>query len=285
MSYGSKAAREYLRLYPANVRSLVLSGVVPRATAWWGDQAANAESVLREYYRMCERDPACRSAFPKPREALDRLLVNAQRDPIRVNDSVEVSASDIRRVVYNRLFESWSAATIPLLVQLALDGDVSAFVPPRQAGPPPIPRGIFYGITCSEEFSRQSADRLRAGAEPSFLGSSAALQHLAVCAAWPTWPIESGLWEEVRSDVPTLVLNGVLDHVTVMAYAESVAALLPKSRLLVLPLRGHNDFDACVGGILQRFVRHPEPDAVDAGCLAGTPSLRFPTRKAELPAQ
>jgi pimeloyl-ACP methyl ester carboxylesterase len=187
--------------------------------------------------------------------------------------------------VYNRLFESWSAVTIPLLVQLALDGDVSAFVRPRQAGPPPIPRGIFYGITCSEEFPRQSADRIRASAEGSFLGPGAALQHLAICAEWPTWPIESGLWEEVRSNVPTLILNGALDHVTVMAYAASVAALLPKSRLLALPLRGHNDFDACVGEIIQRFVRNPEPDGVDAGCLARTPSLRFPTRKAELPAQ
>jgi pimeloyl-ACP methyl ester carboxylesterase len=283
MSYGTKAAREYLRLYPAQVRSLVLSGVVPRATAWWGDQAAHAESVLREYYRFCERDPTCRSAFPNPREALDRLLAKLQREPIRVSDTVEVSATDIRRVLYNRLSESWSAVTIPLLVQLALDGDVSAFVPPRQIGPGPIPRGIFYGITCSEEFPRQSADRIRASAEGTFLGPMAGLQHLAVCAAWPVWPIESGLWEEVRSDVPALVLNGSLDHVTVMAYAESVAALLPKSRLLALPLRGHNDFDACIGEMIQRFLRDPQPDAVDASCLARTPLLRFPTRKAELP--
>jgi len=283
VSYGTKAAREYLRLYPAQVRSLVLSGVVPRDRAWWGEQAANAESVLREYYRLCERDPACGSAFPNPREALERLLVRLERQPIQIGDSVQVSATDVRRVLYNRLSESWSAVTIPLLVQLALDGDAAAFSAPRQPGPGPIPRGIFYGITCSEEFPRQSADRIRASAEGSFLGPMAALQHLAVCAAWPTWPIDSGLWEEVSSNVPTLILNGALDHITVVPYAESVAARLPRSRLLVLPLRGHNDFDPCIGQIIQQFVRRPEPEAVDASCLAQTPALRFPITKADLP--
>jgi pimeloyl-ACP methyl ester carboxylesterase len=283
MSYGTKAAREYLRLYPARVRSVVLSGVVPRATAWWGDQAANAEKVLREYFRLCTIDAECKEAFPDPRGALDSLIVRLQKGNGRTNDTMRITVNDVRRVVFNRLSESWSAVTIPLLIQLALDGDVSAFLPPPRPAARAIPAGIFYGITCSEEFPRQDGQRIRTSAAGTFMGPMSALQHLAVCATWPRWDIEPGLWEEVRSDVPILVLSGALDHITPPDYAEPVVALLSNSRRLVLPLRGHNDFDPCVGGILQRFFERPEPAAVDAGCLANTPSLRFPRARADLP--
>lgn len=285
LSYGTKAAREYLRLYPDRVRSLVLAGVVPRSIAWWGDAPANTESVVLQYLRLCEQDAACRTAFPQPREAIDRLLARMERNPVKIADTVEVSATDVRRVLYNRLSESWSAVTIPVIVRQALDGDVSAFAPNRPSGPPPVPRGIFYGITCSEEFPRQSAARIRSSAEGTFLGATGGLQHLAVCAAWPTWPIEPGLWEEVRSDVPALILNGTLDHVTIMRYAERAAAMLSRSRLIALPLRGHNDFDPCVGQLIQRFVQRPDPAVVDQSCLAATPPLRFPLTKADLPSR
>jgi pimeloyl-ACP methyl ester carboxylesterase len=285
ISYGTKAAREYVRLYPTHVRSMVLYGVVPRATAWWSDQPANAEFVLREYYRLCEDDEACRSAFPNPRAALDELLRRLARRPIRVGDSAQVTVNTVRGVLHNRLGESWSAVTIPLIVKLALEGDVAAFVPPRQQGPPAIPRGIFYTLTCSEEFARHTAERIRSSAEGTFIGPSSVLQHLAVCAAWPAAQVESGLWEEVESHVPTLVLNGAFDHITPPRYAETVAASLPRSRLLIVPLRGHNDFDPCLGQMVRGFISHPDPDAVDTTCLARTPALRFPTAKAQLPSR
>jgi pimeloyl-ACP methyl ester carboxylesterase len=285
MSYGTKAAREYLRLYPQQVRSMVLSGVVPRAIPWWGDQAANTDVILDEYYRLCQADASCRGAFPNARAAIDELVARLARQPVRMNDSTVVTASDIRRVVHNRLGESWSAVTIPLIVKLALDGDLAAFVPPRQQGPPAIPRGVFYAITCSEEFTRQLPGRIRSQAEGTFLGSRSALQHLVVCDAWPKAQVENALFDEVQSSVPTLILNGALDHITTVRYAESVAALLSRSRLLVLPLRGHNDFDPCLAQIIRAFVRDPTPERVNATCVPHSSALRFPTSKADLPSR
>jgi pimeloyl-ACP methyl ester carboxylesterase len=286
LSYGTKAAREYLRLYPAQVRSIVLYGVVPRAHAWWHEQGTNAEAVLREYYGVCAREESCRSAFPNGRADIDELLSRLERQPLRVNDSTAVSASDVRRALYNRMGESWSAVTIPLLVKLALAGDVTAFVPPpRQSGSPPIPRGIFYNLTCSEEFPRISLDLIRSSGQGTFVGPSSVLQHQAVCRNWPTAPIESGLWQEVRSTVPALIMNGALDHITPPRYARALTATLPRSRLLIVPSRGHNDFDPCLGQIIQQFVLRPDPERVDTACLGQTPPLRFPTSKAELPSR
>ena len=281
LSYGSKAAREYLRLYPGNVRSLVLAGVVPRARAWWGDIAVQTDRMLGELQRLCQADARCGSSVPDLRGSLQTLIARLEQGPARINDSTQVTAADVRRGVTNRLGEGWSAATIPLLVRDGLAGDLTPFVPPR-VGPPPIPPGVFYGLTCSEEFRRQEGERTRKISAGTLLGASGVLQHLAICAVWPTWQIEPGLWEEVASDVPTLVLSGALDHITPPELAEPVVARLSRSRRLILPLRGHNDFDPCIGGILQRFIRNPDPGAVDDACLRDTPPLRFPMSKAEL---
>ena len=282
LSYGTKAAREYLRLYPDQVRSLVLSGVVPRARAWWGQIAVRTDQMLGELERLCRADARCGSSFPDLSGSLRTLTARLEQEPARINDSTRVTAADVRRVVQNRMGEGWSAATIPLLVRDALDGDLTPFVPPR-LGAPPIPPGVFYGITCSEEFRRFEGEHTRATASGTFLGARGVLQHLAICAAWPTWQIEPGLWEEVASDVPTLVLSGALDHITPSDLAEPVVAKLSRSRHLILPLRSHNDFDPCLGGIIQRFVGNPDPGTVNDACLRDTPPLRFPTTKAELP--
>ena len=281
LSYGTKAAREYLRLYPDKVRSLVLSGVVPRARAWWGEIAVQSDRMLGELHRLCQADARCGASVPDLRGSLRTLIARLELEPARINDSTQVTAADVRRVVVNRLGEGWSAATIPLLVRDGLAGDLTPFVPPRM-GTPSIPPGVFYGLTCSEEFRRQEGERTRKTSAGTFLGASGVLRHLAVCAAWPTWQIEPGLWEEVTSAVPTLVLSGALDHITPPEYAERVVARLSRSRHLILPLRGHNDFDPCLGGIMQRFIGNPDPAAVDETCLRDTPPLRFPMSKAEL---
>ncbi len=282
LSYGTKAAREYVRLYPRHVRSVVLYGVVPRANAWWHEQGINADTVLAEYSRLCAAHESCRSAFPNLRTALEELLVRLERQPVRVGDSATVTATDVRRVVYNRMGESWRAVTIPLIVKLALEGDLAAFVSPPQPQPPPIPRGVFYNLTCSEEFPRISDAMIRSGGQGTVVGSSPVVQHQAVCRNWPVAPIDSALWQEVQSAVPALIMGGALDHVTPPRYARPVAAAMPNSRLLVVPSRGHNDFDPCMAQIIQQFVLQPDPARVDTSCLLQTPSLRFPTSKAEL---
>jgi pimeloyl-ACP methyl ester carboxylesterase len=282
LSYGTKAAREYMRLYPAHVRSVVLYGVVPRASAWWHEQGINADTILAEYSRLCAAQESCRRAFPNPRAAIEELIVRLERQPVRVGDSATVTATDVRRVIYNRMGESWSAVTIPLIVKLALEGDFSAFVSPLQPEPPPIPRGVFYNLTCSEEFPRISDAMIVSAGQGTVVGFSSVLQHRAVCRHWPVAPIDSGLWQEVRSTVPALIMSGALDHITPPRYARPVAAAMPNNRLLVVSSRGHNDFDPCVAQIVRQFVLHPDPAGVDTSCLLQTPSLRFPTSATEL---
>jgi pimeloyl-ACP methyl ester carboxylesterase len=171
----------------------------------------------------------------------------------------------------------------PLLVKLALEGDVAAFVPPAQPEPPPIPRGVFYNLTCSEEFPRISDAMIRSNGQGTVIGSGSVLQHLAICRNWPAAPVDSGLWQEARSTVPALIMAGALDHITPPRYARSVAETLPGSRLLIVPSRGHNDFDPCLARIIRQFVVRPDRGRVGAACLRQAPSLRCPTSKAELP--
>lgn len=89
--------------------------------------------------------------------------------------------------------------------------------------------------------------------------------HLTNCLTWPA-PPAAGLeppvppgWRAPRS-FPTLILAGELDDVTSPAEARQVAARFPRSRLYVVPNRGHASsiyypFRSPAVGAIRRFLR------------------------------
>jgi hypothetical protein len=97
-----------------------------------------------------------------------------------------------------------------------------------------------------------------------------------ICQAWPVPQADPRVKEPVDSDVPTLILEGALDPVTPLAYAEAVARHLSNSRVYEFPGVGHNVLVAapCARQIARRFLEDPSA-APDAACLAEMPGVVF----------
>jgi pimeloyl-ACP methyl ester carboxylesterase len=60
-SYGTRVGLEYLRQFPAQVRRLVLDGVVPPDMCLPAEDNAAAVDGI---FRFCEQDKACNQAYP-----------------------------------------------------------------------------------------------------------------------------------------------------------------------------------------------------------------------------
>ena len=88
--------------------------------------------------------------------------------------------------------------------------------------------------------------------------------HLTNCLTWPAPPpggleaaVPSG-WRAPRS-FPTLILAGQVDDVTSVAEAKQVRRRFPRSRLYVVPDRGHVSslyfpFRSPAVGVIRRFI-------------------------------
>ena len=107
-------------------------------------------------------------------------------------------------------------------------------------------------------------------------------REVLACREWVRGWLPKDYWAPVPSDVPALLLNGALDHVTPPRYGERVAHSLTHGRHLVLPNRGHNDIDPCVSEIIQTFIAVGGVEGLNTGCLAKTEDLSFALRADEL---
>lgn len=110
---------------------------------------------------------------------------------------------------------------------------------------------------------RLPADHFAPFGRREYLLSTAA--HLTSCLTWPA-PPDGGLEPPVPSDwsaprsFPTLILAGQLDDITSVAEARQVQARFPRSRLYVVPNRGHASslyfpFRSPAVGAIRAFVR------------------------------
>jgi len=92
---------------------------------------------------------------------------------------------------------------------------------------------------------------------------------LSVCRQWnakPPDPIED---QPIHSTIPTLVLAGEYDPISLPVYGQAAAGMLSHSSFLLFPGMGHTTigYDACPTGIVLAFLDHPA-NAPDASCIA-----------------
>ena len=100
-------------------------------------------------------------------------------------------------------------------------------------------------------------------------------QQLTDCEHWPTGSLPPDYWKPLESDLPVLLLAGEEDFITPPHYAERAARTLSGATVLRLPGRGHDDFDPCLGEILQAFVTAGNAEDLDTSCLARDPYPPF----------
>ena len=291
VSYGTSAAMAYVRQHGDHVRTVTLQGVVPLDVPMWLEVPRSSQQALEQVFAACAAQRECHAAFPDLDREFTSLMKRLAETPVSVKTKSEsgkeaevtIDSEVLRDVVSRMLFGADRVHDLPLLIHLANQGDYGLLASKAASrGASEIPPGVYLSIVCSESIPQFNPAELPAASAGTFMGSFRVERDLAACREWVRGWLPPKFHTAVKSDVPALLMNGALDHLTPPRYGKHVAQTLRNARHVVLPDRGHNDVDPCVNTIIEQFIAAGKSSGIDTSCLEKSSPLSFALKRADL---
>ena len=279
ISYGTRAALEYLRAYPQHVRRTVIDGVAPPDMVLPESDDVDGHAAMQALFRDCAAEKACAQAHPALAQRWQALLASLPR-PVDVVDPVTgrplhvtLTAEAVRGLVHSPLYSPAMGAMLPHALEEAAAGrfgPLLALASSTGSAPTDLSEGQHFSVICAED-----VPRLPPATGPANDQGAEGL-YRAVCAHWPRGDVPAAFYTIPSNDSPVLLLSGGLDPVTPPRHAERVAkALGPAARSVVVANNGHNvTAIACMRDAVFHFVdaaTDVAAQAVQMDCAAKVP--------------
>lgn len=291
-SYGSMLGTTYANLFPNRVRAVVIDGVLdpiawttgvpgqqdlPFSTRLRSDKGAQA--TLGEFFRLCDQaGPNC--AFSGDSAA--RFAALRQRllaGPILVELDGETFPFTYTDLIYSTLGALYSpfawpfhaeflalleASASPAVLGAALADVRASLGYVNKRGFPRYPNFLegFPGVACSDSDNPDSHAAWFAAAEDAearfgYFGRAWTWVS-SICAVWPGVGADryTGPWNAHTAN-PVLVVGNFFDPATRYEGAQTVAGLLPNSRLLSYAGWGHTVYwgvSSCVDAAVNAYL-------------------------------
>lgn len=279
-SYGTRAAQVYYRLFPEQVRSIVLDGVVPQTLGLGTEHAVKLDQAIYRVLDGCEADTACAANFPDTRHKLRRLIQSATEQPAEVTVDHPTTGEPFtltfnREVLSSALrFLTYSPATqamLPMLIhEAATEGRYGRLAGQMLITATGLQQSIAHGmemsVMCAEDYPLFPSDP---PPNDYLLGNLMEQVVNLQCGIWPRGPVPEGFHDPVGGDAPVLLLSGEFDPVTPPEYADQVAVHFDNATHLVAPGQGHIvTTRGCMGEIVSSFINDGHSDNIDTDCMA-----------------
>jgi pimeloyl-ACP methyl ester carboxylesterase len=276
VSYGTRAALVYLKLFPERVRSMILDAVVDPSFVLYQDASQDGEQALDSFLRRCEADDACHTTYPGLRFELETLLSQLESSPAEIilphpitGNPLELTVTNkmFTNILFNSLYSPDLVAMLPLAIHQAYEADNYAPLVTQayllNAG---IYDGMFYAVACTEDAPLLT--ELQDAEESEGIFEFGAQNFAEVCETWPQGEPPEVVSAPVASDVAVLILSGGADPITPPRHAEELAESLPNSLHLVFEGMGHgNGSSQCGARILDAFIEAGSPQGLDTACV------------------
>jgi pimeloyl-ACP methyl ester carboxylesterase len=283
-SYGTRAALVYIRQHGDHVRTATLWGSTAMTQPLPLHFATDTEHALQNVLRDCEAEPACKAAFPNLQADYKRAVERIEQSPMPVTvkdprngkaTQINLEADDFAESLRGMIYKPETMRSIPLFLHRAAGGDYRAFVDYQVARNVEfnhmLADGVYLSITCTEDIDRLDPQQVTANGRGTFLGDHRARPHMESCKDWPRGKLPAGFGEEVKSDVPVLIMVGDNDPATPPTAAKAAVSRLSNGRVVVVPYGGHvlsglvNE--KCANEIAAKFLETADPKSLDTSCL------------------
>jgi pimeloyl-ACP methyl ester carboxylesterase len=287
-SYGTELGQYLMRQHPANLRAVVLDAVVPTQFNLVTQISSVKQRIAQKYFQGCEREAACREAYPDLAKRLLTLLDRLDRQPVKLpmrdpnsparTLTVKLTGETLADALYQSLYIRDIRPLIPYIIDRADHGDftfISGLLLPLQLGNDDHAIGMYTTVICAERGdSNPSAIRV-SGFNPRLVRTELkdAQELIEVCKNWNIELLPRDVLEPVKSDVPTLLLSGDFDPITPPAFATQVASGLRRATLVTFPRGAHGQaFESpCANEIIETFLNNPTA-SLNTSCAATAPS-------------
>jgi len=279
VSYGTRAAQVYLRLFPDAVRSATLDSVVPMQLALGQEHAPMLDLSVQTVLDDCAGDESCHTLFPHQAEDLAALFLQLREEPQQITiinpvtgepQEMRISADTLGVALRFLSYASETQALIPLLVHEALTtGDLSRLASQAilvMTGlHEMLAKGMELSVMCSEDFpvidvSADYSDTLMGNLFLEIID----LQ----CNVWPHGEVPADFHQPVVSDVPVLLMSGERDPVTPPHYGAQTAETFSNSLNLVARGQAHSVMkNTCLREITTAFIEKGSVEDLDTSCV------------------
>jgi pimeloyl-ACP methyl ester carboxylesterase len=282
-SYGTRAALEYMRVFPRAVRRAVLDGVAPADMVLPVSFSTDNQTALDGLFDGCAADADCRARHPSLRQKWQALFDSLPRDvtlthPYSGRDErVRLTREALLGMVRTPLYVPALAAGLPQAIADAADGRFAPLVGLSAAMSGPgrnLYTGMHFSVVCSEDLPR----RPLAAPEPDAaqFGQAFARVYQQACADWPRSTVAADFYTMQPAPAATWLLSGGDDPATPPRHAARVAqALGSKARHTVVAHAGHGVMALpCLNDAVQRFIDAASDDEalrLNADCAAVVP--------------
>ncbi|NND43873.1 MAG: alpha/beta fold hydrolase [Xanthomonadales bacterium] len=279
VSYGTRAAQVYLRMFPDTVRTVTLDSVVPMQLALGQEHAPMLDQAVSAVFEDCRGSESCQGLFPTTRNELQQLFASLREEPRWVTLPNPTTGEDLElRVTAETLavairflsYSSESQAVLPLLVHEAVQtGDLSRLAAQAilvMSGlNEMIARGMELSVMCAEDYPYMN---LGADYSDTLIGNIFLESIQATCEAWPHGTAPDGFHDPVVSDVPVLLVAGERDPVTPPHYAAQAAETFSNSVNLVARGQSHSVLrNVCLQDVATQFIEQGSIENLDLDCI------------------
>lgn len=277
ISYGTRMALVFNRLYPDSVRSLLLDAVAPVDMLIPARVGLDADLAFERITAECDAIPSCQKAFPdlpallmqaeqRLRQSPNQLITNPLTGE---QQNVTLDSRVINRLLRSALYSRTLRQVIPLAISEAskgrwqvLAGIADVLSPDASAND--LSLGMMASVLCSEDMSRMTSP------PQNGVYFDNALQELlaGICPIWPHNPVAADYFLPVVSQVPALLMSGTEDPITPPVYAERALAFLPNGHHLEVIGGAHGVSPlGCLPKLIEGFLVDLSFSREDAECV------------------
>jgi len=285
MSYGTRPALDYLRLYPDRVGETVIRAAAPvdmKLPLW---TARDTQLSFDRMAEACLAQPDCAAKHPDLKGDLKALLAMLDKSPapITIKDprngktlTGKLSRNGLGTVMFAMLYIPEFYSQLPPLLANAKGGNFSPLV---QAASPfllgvgdEIAWGMRWSVVCDEDVRRIDPKTVAAAARNTFMGTGAVEDEIRACSKWPRAAVPADYLKPVKSDKPVLIISGYHDPVAGKAWGDVIARTLPNSLHIEVPGASHlPPLPGCTQQLLGKFYSGTALRQLDTGCVANAP--------------
>ena len=283
-SYGTRAALEYLRQFPAKVRRTVIDGVAPPDMVLPASFSMDGQAALDAVFAACDKEADCKRRYPALRADWQALLKSLPREvslshPLTgLPERFTLTRDTLLRSVRSPLYVPAFAAALPAAIHTAaatgrFEGLLGLSDALSSGKGMKLAMGMHFSVVCAEDVPRMALLKPEAGTD---FGSSDADLYRAACKTWPRGEVAAAFYTVPPATTPVLLLSGGADPATPPRHGERVAkALGGLAQHIVVPEAGHGVMGvACMRDVLFRFI-DAKTDAQalpqDAACATKIP--------------
>lgn len=277
ISYGTRMAQLYMRLYPAHLATVTLDGIVPMQQSVL-EIGASIDRGFDLLFKDCQETTACHAQYPELKAEFDQVAASLAKAPVMENVYDPVTGEKTmltmtRGKFYGSIRMALYQANVRALVPHAIHQAAKHNFQPilglysltiDNAG---MAMGMHASVVCGEDMHRITP-AMREQAQHSFMGKTMLEGLEATCEVWKVPAVDDSFSEPISSDIPTLLLSGEIDPATPPSWGELAMEKLTNAKHFVTPYATHGvAYQSCANNLIADLVRSGSVKDLDGECL------------------